>query len=481
MSAADPGATPAVPRGILTRLSLRARLLTIGVIGVAVALLLGGLALYAAVSTSLDRTVDAQLRAIVTQVVTLVDTNRLPDPIPQSGAQVVQVLDAQHRVLDGSATADRLTPLVSQDERAAIEAGQVLVVPANRAAQSGALRVAGAATGTGEHRVFVVAALPTAEMQQARDTLRALLLGSLPVFLLVMAAVAWRVVGAALRPVEDLRRGAERIGADPGAPERLPVPAADDEIAALATTLNSMLDRLASAQAKQRGFLADAAHELRSPLAAMRMQVDVADHLGETSGLPAELAPEIERLTTLVEDLLTLARAGDARPEAAEAVAVRPLLAELATRYAGARVPVLVRANAADAAGASDLGAGAGDGGEPTAYLSRADLVRALTNLVDNAVRHAATRVELALEAVESPPTAAATLVVAVTDDGHGIPAAERERVFERFARLDEGRARDEGGSGLGLPICRELLRRNGGDVHLEDAAPGVRAVVTLP
>jgi len=103
------------------------------------------------------------------------------------------------------------------------------------------------------------------------------------------------------------------------------------------------------------------------------------------------------------------------------------------------------------------------------------DLYRALTNLVDNAVRHASSEVELSLEVVGG------TARIAVTDDGHGIPEQDRERVFDRFTRLDEARDRDSGGTGLGLAITRELLRRNGSQVSLEDARPGVRAVVTLP
>ena len=272
------------------------------------------------------------------------------------------------------------------------------------------------------------------------------------------------MIGSALRPVEELRHGAEQIGGGSSA-ERLPVPPTRDEVAALATTLNGMLDRLAGAQAKQRAFVADAAHELRSPLASMRTQLEVAARLGDGGDLPAGVLPEVERLSALVEDLLVLARAGDdtsTRP--AEDIDALDLLEHVARRYAAARVPVCV-----------DVPAHRPGYVPPAVRAPRGEVVRAVGNLVDNAVRHAATGVSLAASA------RGALVELTVTDDGHGIPERERERVFDRFARLDEARDRDSGGSGLGLAITRELVRRSGGTVRLEDAAPGVRAVVSLP
>lgn len=272
------------------------------------------------------------------------------------------------------------------------------------------------------------------------------------------------MIGSTLRPVEALRHGAERIGQGTPDDERLPVPPTGDEVAALATTLNGMLDRLAAAQTKQRSFVADAAHELRSPLASMRTQLEVAARVGETGGLPAGLLPEVQRLSGLVEDLLVLARAGDdGGPRRVEDVDAADLLAEVADRYAAARVPVRVRHPPAEHGHALQVRA------------SRSELLRAVGNLVDNAVRHATTQVSLSARAT------AGGVELTVCDDGHGIPEAERERVFDRFARLDEARDRDSGGSGLGLAITRELLRRSAGTIRLEDAAPGVRAVVTLP
>ena len=444
------------------RISLRGRLMAIGVLGVAGALVVGGVILYAVLASSLTRTVQSEALASAREIALLVNSGQTPDPVPASGAQVVQVLSADNRVVTASLTADRLTPLVTTEERARALAGDVVVVAGNRSGMSGGLQVSAVEAGPANNRVVVVAALPTADLESATTTLRNLLLVVFPLLLLVCAVIAWRVIGAALRPVEELRSGASRIDGS-STDERLQVPPTRDEIAALATTLNEMLDRVATARRTQRAFVADAAHELRSPLATMRTQLEVAARLGDGDGLPAELIPEVRRLSSLVEDLLLLARSDDGQParsdSPSETVDLGVLARDVAGRYASAPVPVRVV-----------------DPAEPSHVPGLYDeFYRALTNLVDNAVRHAASRVDVAVEVTDDVTR------LSVTDDGTGIPEADRERVFDRFTRLDDARDRDSGGTGLGLAIARELLRRNGAQVSLEDAGPGVRAVVTVP
>jgi signal transduction histidine kinase len=447
------------------RLSIRARLLLIGIAGLAGALLIGGLLLYAVLAASLGRSVDSTARASAQQVALLVDSGRVPDPVPVSGSQVVQVLDAHGRVVAGSVTADRLTSLVTPDELQRALAGEQVVVPGSRSGLSGRLQVvvvpAGAAVATGRE-FSVVAAAPTGDIEQSARTLRTLLLWIFPLLLAVLAVIAWRVIDAALAPVEALRQGAERIDDSSSESERLPVPPTRDEVSALATTLNAMLDRMTVARRKQRAFIADAAHELRSPLASMRTQLEVAQRLGEGGDLPAELLADVDRLTLLVDDLLLLARGDDAAAtHPSSPVDVVALLADVASRYGSARVPVRTAPGLA--------------GHRLQTWGPVGELTRALSNLVDNAVRHARTGVVLDATSVANQ------VEVTVTDDGHGISAEDRERVFDRFTRLDEARDRDSGGSGLGLPIARALLRRSGGEVRLEDAGPGLRAVVRLP
>jgi signal transduction histidine kinase len=443
------------------RISLRGRLMTIGVLGVAGALVLGGVLLYAVLASSLTRTVQSEAMASAREIAFLVNSGQTPDPVPASGAQVVQVLSADNRVVTASLTADRLTPLVTPEERARALAGDVVVVAGNRSGMSGGLQVSAVEAGPANDRVVVVAALTTADLESATTTLRNLLLIVFPLLLVVCALIAWRVIGAALHPVEELRSGASRIDGS-STDERLPVPPTRDEIAALATTLNEMLDRVAVARRTQRAFVADAAHELRSPLATMRTQLEVAQRLGDGDGLAAELIPEVRRLSSLVEDLLLLARSDDGQPARGDrtvTVDLGALAHDVASRYASARVPVRVLdpAERTHASGLYD------------------ELYRALANLVDNAVRHAASAVDVAVDVIGDATR------LTVTDDGTGIPEADRERVFDRFTRLDDARDRDSGGTGLGLAIARELLRRNGARVSLEDADSGVRAVVTLP
>jgi len=443
----------------------------VGLLGVAGALVIGGVLLYVVLTQSLSRSVESAARASAEQVALLVDAGRLPDPVPVSGAQLLQILDAQGRVVSGSVTADRLTALVTDDERRQALAGDPVVVPGSRSGLSGRLQIAAVPAGPGDangRAYTVVAAASRADIEQSARTVRWLLLAVFPLLLAALAAIAWRVIGAALAPVEALRQGAEHIDDASSERERLPVPPTHDEVSALATTLNAMLDRIGTARRRQRAFVADAAHELRSPLASLRTQLEVAQRLGEGGRLPEEVLPDVDRLAALVDDLLLLARADDAGTlgasragDVVDVVDVAALAEGLVARYRSARVPVL----AAQGLASRRL----------HASVSAADLTRALTNLVDNAVRHARGAVLVDAMAVDD------RVEVVVTDDGLGIPLADRERVFDRFTRLEEARDRDSGGTGLGLAITRALLRRWGGDVQLEDAGPGVRAVVRLP
>ena len=454
-------------------LGLRTRLLLIGLTGVALALLVGGLGFYQALRVSTDRTLDREAMTSAQEVAALVDEGRLPDALPASGAQLVQVVDAEQRVVAASLGADRLVPVLDPAQLRSALGGEAVLVDGARFGSSGPLRVRAVAAGPAAQPVSVIVAVQVGDVLSARRALRAGLLLVFPAVLLVMAAVAWAVMGRTLRPVEALRAGAERIGAAPagstpvaGGGDRLPVPAADDELRALALTLNGMLDRLAAGRERQRAFVADAAHELRSPLTAMRVQLEVASRLGEGGDLPGELQPDLDRLSALVEDLLLLARSGADSPVPARLgpVPVAPLLAAVAEEVPG-REGVRVTA--------------VGPGPAPAVRAVRADageLRRVLVNLTSNAVRHATSRV--VLEVSTEPGD---QVLLTVTDDGPGIPEAERERVFERFARLDDARSRDAGGTGLGLPIARELLARSGGTITLADApGGGLRAEVRL-
>ena len=446
------------PRRWWRRLSLRARLTLVGTIGLVCGLWLGGLLLVVALERSVQGTVDNEARQTATEIAKLVDEGTLPQPIPVAGSQLVQVVDARHRVLAASVNADRLVSLLRESELAGARRGRGLFVRGDRAGLTGPMRVVAVPAGTPQAPLTVVVARPLGDVRRGATLLNHALLVTYPLLVLGLAAVGWRVTGAVLRPVEELRRGAERItGA--ATEERLSLPPSQDEVHRLAVTLNDMLDRLAASRARQRAFVADAAHELRSPLASMRTQLEVEARLSRDDQFTADLLVDVERLARLVDDLLLLARADEALPLARTGpVELAGLLAEVGTRYAAARVPVTVVARA-------PLWA-VGDSG---------CLVRVLTNLVDNAVRHAERQVVVTASATP------AYHMISVVDDGPGIPEADRVRVFNRFTRLDDGRARDGGGSGLGLAIVRELVRQHGGSAVLGDAGPGLRVEVRLP
>lgn len=463
------------------RWSLRVRLLVLALAGVALVQALGSIALVVALSYSGNRAIDASARATATEVAGLVRAGRVPATLPVTGSEVVQVLDEQGRVLSASANADRLTAVLDAEEvRRAVT--EPVTVSGSRLGVSSRLRTQVVeVTDPGGARVRVLVAEPVDELTRGEDLLPTLLVVSYPLLLAVLGLIAWRMIGAALRPVEQLRTSAERISGSPGREERLPLPAADDELRALALTLNSMLDRVSAARERERGLVADVAHELRSPLASMRMQVDVSRRTGRAAGGDDgwdasgddgwdDLDVEVTRMSRLVDDLLVLARLDHATSDPASAERAGP---------AGGRASV---ASVLAAAVRGRDAVALGDVVDADAAPAPDDLARVVGNLVDNAVRHARSRVEVSAHLEDTTGDEQPWLVVRIDDDGAGVPAADRERVFERFVRLDEARDRDSGGSGLGLAIARGLAHGWGGDVRLADASGGgLRAEVLLP
>jgi signal transduction histidine kinase len=437
------------------RRSLRWRLMTIGLLGLAVVQAVGSVALYVALSVASRHDLDRRSAATADQVSDLVASGRLPDPIPVTGAESVQVVDARGRVLSASANGDRLSSLLTPDELARARRTPV-TVPGSRLGLSSSLRVTATPTSSRPDAPVVVVAEPVADLARSRHLLIVTLLVFYPLLLIVLGLIAYRVIGAALRPVEALRSAAERVSGS-GHDERLPEPPSRDEISALAVTLNSMLDRLAAARDRERSFVANVAHELRSPLASLRVQADVARRHGASEEDQADLAAELDRLSALVEDLLVLARldADEAPPPPDPPAEPASVLPGFATEETPA------------------VSASAEAGAVP---LTSLELERVVSNLVGNARRHAHSRVDLAFR--RTPEGG----VLTVADDGEGIPAADRERVFDRFSRLDDARDRDSGGIGLGLAIVREIVHRRGGEISLGDSSYGGLLVeVTLP
>lgn len=318
----------------------------------------------------------------------------------------------------------------------------------------------------GTDGVLVVGA-PLEDADDAVRTVTVLLVVAVPGVVALMSLVTWLVVGRALRPVDRMRREVDAVeGANLHA--RVDEPGSGDEVDQLARTMNRMLARLEASQQAQRQFVSDASHELRSPLATIRQHAEVARAHPEVTGT-ADLADVVlgegARLQDLVESLLLLTRVDERGRERDRAVDLDDLVFAEAAR-ARPVPPGTERSVRVDVVGVAPA-------------RVRGDdrlLGRVVRNLVDNAVRHAERTVTVALATVDGDA------VLTVDDDGHGVPEADRARVFERFVRLDEGRARDVGGSGLGLAIVDAVVRGHGGTVTVSAApAGGARFTVRLP
>jgi len=272
----------------------------------------------------------------------------------------------------------------------------------------------------------------------------------------------------ALGPVEAIRGRFAEITATNLA-QRVPDPRSGDEISALAGTMNDTLDQLQRAVGGLRTFTSDASHELRSPLTTLRTRLELSLAHPATTDWPktgdAALNDTV-RLQEIVSDLLLLARLdASPRPAKTERMELGSFLADLISSQCPER-PVVFDGPATD-------------GQTAVAVVgNRSALTRLVTNLVDNALRHTASIVTVEITASFGKVT------VTVADDGPGIPAEDRERVFERFTRLDDARTRDEGGSGLGLAIARGIAATHGGTLEVEPplaAKPGARLTLTLP
>jgi signal transduction histidine kinase len=278
----------------------------------------------------------------------------------------------------------------------------------------------------------------------------------------VLATVLWFAIGRALAPVNAIRSRADAISGQ-SLDLRVPTPAWEDEIGRLARTVNQMLERLQHSSESQRRFVADAAHELRSPIASLRVQLETArdgDWSGD-SGRVGDMLHETARMEGLVDHLLLLARADGDDAWLRPATVDLDDVVESAVGSLGAVGDVSVDVS----------------GVEPVQVVCDAALVeQVVRNLVQNAAAHARGRVAVRLT------QDAGSAVLTVDDDGPGVPAERRTDVFERFVRLDESRDRVQGGVGLGLAIVSEIVRAHEGRIRVDDSPwGGARFVVELP
>jgi signal transduction histidine kinase len=428
---------------------------------VGVALAVGAAALLLTLRHSLVRSGDDVARLRAQDLATLAERDALPPTLPvPSEDDVAQVLDASGAVVAGSAGHRGGAPIASFTPPGDEPAVRTIELRDNGEAEP--YRVWGLRAGEPgrEYTVYVATSLEAVDETVA--TLRGALVVGLPALLLVLAGISWVLLGRALRPVEAIRSEVADIS-EHALDRRVPVPDTADEIGRLARTMNAMLDRLQAASQQQRSFLADASHELQSPLAAFRAQLEVALAHPDAVDLRATasaLHAESQRMERLVRDLLFLARSADGpAPARGSRIDLDDIVLDEAARL---RATTAVRIDTSRVSGAPLLG-------------SADELTRLARNLLENAERHAASTVRAALTSEEG------TVRLIVEDDGPGVAPDQRQRIFDRFTRVDGARARDVGGTGLGLAIVKDVVDRHGGTVSVEDCEPGARFVVELP
>ena len=443
--------------------SLRLRVTAAATLVLAVGLAVGIAVLSALFVRSRVADVDRSIRVEAATVTALAASDSLPQPLPApaSGLGFAQVLDATGAVVAATASTSNVLPMLPLS-RVTTKAGHAFTAHSSAVGPASLRIVVVPATVSGA-RGYVVAAAPLTDVTTTLNALGHVLVIALPILVLAAAAATWVAIGAALHPVDRLRAEADAVeardfaGADP---PRLEVPSSGDELRRLAMTLNRMLARLHGSSAQQRSFIADAAHELRSPVASVRTQLEVALEVPtqphEWPAVVRSALHDVERLGRVADDLLLLARLDS-----------------------GAVGPPRERIDVATLVAPSQLGDRAVlvDTGPHACVIGDAkSLHRVIENLIANASRYAQSRVAVCIEANDTH------VALHVDDDGPGIPVADRERALERWVRLDADRSRDRGGAGLGLAIARDIARAHAGDVVLtESPLGGLRATLRLP
>lgn len=432
---------------------IRARTALVATVVVGVTLALVSVGLVFTLRVALRSSIRSSAANTAGTVALLARSGSLPSTLPRRGESVVvQVVGAGSRVIAASAGLPRNAALVDARllpgetrtlDLAKLPAAETTGEAATLFDPSEPFVVFAQGVQTHAGPVTVLAAASLSPLEDASDALVPLLLYGVPLVLVVVGVTTWVLTGLALRPVSAIRREAEMISSS--VPDsRLPVPPAHDEIRDLAETMNRMLDRIEAASLAQRRFTANASHELKSPVAAIRTMLEVARRDPARTDLPAlvdDLLAEDIRLELLVADLLLVGQSDEGR------------LRLSASRFDLAAVIEEEAASLERPGRQLDTSAV-----EPIPVVADAARVRQLLrNLLDNALRHADSRVWVSAHAGDG------FAIITVSDDGPGIPPDARERVFERFVRLDDGRGRSEGGTGLGLAVCRAIASAHGG------------------
>lgn len=441
--------------------SVRVRTTIGATLVVALALALAGVAITMILRDTMLGNVDASLRLRGTDIGAIIESGTLPEAVAIEGDEdgFVQIVDADGNVVAASSNID------GEPELTDVAPGTSFDLPVNPVDQ-GTFRVYIHQSASPD-ALTVIVGRSLEDVEHTTQTMAWSLTIGIPILVLLVAATTWIVVGRALRPVDAIRAEVADIGGS-DLHRRVPAPSSDDEIGRLASTMNAMLDRLEASSDRQRRFVSDASHELRTPIATVRHELDVA-RAGPGSDLRRvmdDVADENHRMEQLVDDLLLLARQDQAHTDAERAVAAHAIvdlddLALVEAHRTRATTKTL------DVSGLA----------EAQVYGDESQLARVIRNLLDNAIRHARDRVAITITMVDQD------VELAVDDDGPGVAPEDRQRILERFTRADSDRSRDGGGAGLGLAIANDIIANHGGTLTVTDSPglAGARFVVTLP
>ncbi len=448
-------------RSLTHRWSVRTKIVVSSVAVVATFLFVVSVGLVVEVGRIQISAIDHSLQLTSSAVTTLARSGYPPTslPIAPSDAVFAQVLSAGGHVIASSPSIAGEGPLlsvVSSDPIAKFRTVTNLPI-----GNGSAFRVSEVTISTPRGRLTVVAGASLDAVGRSTSAVAWGLGFGGPLVLIVLAIAVWWLVGRALAAVDRLREEVATFTAE-SLHRRVIVPPVADEVGRLAITMNAMLDRIERNDRVQRRFVSDASHELKSPLAAAQTELEIglahADSVDWPDSARAVLG-DIERVRRVVDDLLTLARLDEGAPFIRRPVDVDDLILDEVVR---------LRRTSSVAIDSTGVSAGRVDG-------DYEQLRRVVRNLLDNAVAHAVRTVAVELETTD------VAIRFRVHDDGSGIAIADRARVFERFARLDEDRARSRGGSGLGLAIVADVIRAHDGHVAIIDEGVGTTFEVTLP
>ena len=445
----------------MSGLPIRFRVTAALAVAMALVLAASGWFLYARLESHLATALDAALQVRAQDLAALVhqpNASLSEDSggrLIERGESFAQLLDPGGSVLDATKPLGSASLLTRRSSRAA----EREPIYANRSSVPGLnepSRLLATPVERGGRKLVLVVGATRGNDSETLASFRDELLIAGPIALILASIAGYFLAGLALRPVESMRRRAAAISAEtPG--ERLPVPATRDEIERLGETLNEMLERLEDALQRERDFVADAGHELRTPLALLRTELELALRHGRS---PEELrealrwsTQEVDRLTQLAEDLLLIARSDRGKlPLSLETLDADELLSSVVSRFQW-------RAEESERLLAHDTAAGMPIRGD------RLRLEQALGNLVDNALRHGDGRVHLRAATVDG------SVELHVEDQGHGFPPAFLEHAFERFSRPQSGR--EGSGAGLGLSIVRVIAEAHGGVAEAANGPAG--------